>query len=90
MEVVGQAYAMCEGCRKGTGTKEFDIISWPVVGQLLLFLFRHAGLEMRRFLRWRSLAVEVGAQAKDAAPGLPRLLRSLKVHDDGMGVNKRH
>lgn len=37
---------MCEGCRKGTGTKEFDIISRPVVGQLLLFLFRHVVVEI--------------------------------------------
>lgn len=35
---------MRESRREGTSTKEFDIISWPVVGQLLLFLFRHGDL----------------------------------------------
>jgi hypothetical protein len=37
---------MCEGRREGAGTEELDIISRPVVGQLLLFLFRHGGLEI--------------------------------------------
>lgn len=37
---------MCESRREGTGTKEFNIIGWPVVGQLLLFLFRHGDLEI--------------------------------------------
>lgn len=72
---------MCECSRKGTSAEEFDIIGWPVVGQLLLFLFRHGDVDMFSSARWRSLAVEVGAQAKNAAPELPRLLES--------GGNKR-
>lgn len=41
-----RAYAVCEGRCKGAGTEELDIIARPVIGQLLLFLFRHDGLEI--------------------------------------------
>lgn len=62
---------MCEGRCKGASTEEFDIISRPVIGQLLLFLFRHDGLEILKSESWRALAVDFGTQARDVAPRLP-------------------
>lgn len=46
VDFAGRTYAMCQGRRKGTSTKELDIINWAVIGQLLLFLFGHGDPEV--------------------------------------------
>lgn len=57
---------MCESRCKGTGTEELDIVAWPVVGKLLILLFRH-GRDM-------GMGAVVGMYARSMLARRPEML----------------